>query len=120
MYARRCDLHAQIFPLIGGIALLLVGSAMMVDQLGFTIPYRWVFLILLAPGGLSIVDGMRIGRIWGWSDTRVMARIIAGAAFALMAIVMTLGIDPGVIMPALLIALGAGSVLRALARARMG
>lgn len=94
--------------------LLLIGSLMLVDELGYTLPYRWVALILLIPAAAAIADGFKLAKLRGLSDVHVLARIIAGALFAAMGIMLYLRIDIGVILPLLIMALGGAALLRAL------
>ncbi|SEQ41780.1 hypothetical protein SAMN05428969_3005 [Devosia sp. YR412] len=93
--------------------LIGVGSALLFDQLGYEFPNRWIFLVLLVPGGVAVADGTRLAGREGWSDVKVLSRLIAGSLFGLIGGVMSLGLDSGLILPALIVMLGAGTILRA-------
>ncbi len=108
--------HSWVASVVGGVMLVLIGSAVLMDQLGYLLPYRWVFLILLIPASSAIVDGLRIARIAGWQSIQALSRLIAGILFALIGMLMFLRLNTGLILPALIMALGVGTIARALGR----
>lgn len=110
--------YHRLIPAIGGAMLILVGAALLADQLGFAVPHRWMFLILLVPAAAAITDGFRIAAILSWRDVRPISRLIAGALFAAIGTLMFLGLNTGIILPALIISLGAGTIGRALLNRR--
>jgi hypothetical protein len=59
------DAHGWLVSAFGGCVLIGLGSALAIDQLGYTLPYRWVFLILTVPAANAIWDSFRIARIVG-------------------------------------------------------
>jgi hypothetical protein len=99
---------------IGGVMLLLVGSALLADQLGFAMPYRWPFLILLLPAGVAMFDSVRIAGFLGWRSVQPLARLAAGALFAAISILLFLHLDTGMILPGLIMALGLATIVRAM------
>jgi len=106
----------SLAPAVGAIVLLLVGGALLADQLGYVLPHRWTFLVLLIPAAAAIADAIRIAGIWGWRNVQPLARLLAGALFAAIGTLMFLGLNTGIILPALIIALGAASLMRTLLR----
>lgn len=102
-----------LVPIIGGAILTLIGSALLADQLGYVLPYRWVFLLLLVPAAAALADGIRTAGAFGWRNVHAMARIIAGVLFAAIGMLMFFELNTGVILPALIMILGAGTVARA-------
>lgn len=111
---RKSRSWAWISPLIGGPVLLLIGLAIIADELGYELPNRWIALILLLPAGAAIVDSIRLALRQGRWDLRLLARGIAGSLFAAIAILLYLRISTGVLLPILMMALGLGAILRAL------
>ncbi len=98
----------------GGLVLFGVGGALAMDQLGYALPYRWLFLILLLPASSAMIDSFRLARALGWQNVQPLSRAIAGAVFALIAILMSLRLNTGLILPALIMALGVATVVRAI------
>ena len=110
------DWRGWLVPAAGGTMLLLVGCALLADQLGYVVPYRWLFLVLLVPAAAAISDAVRIAPAWGWLSVPVLSRLIAATVFALIGMSMFLGFDTGLILPGLIMALGAGTILRTILR----
>lgn len=117
--ARRSKMSIQprhrrgwLVPTAGGVALLLVGCALLADQLGYTVPHRWLFLVLLVPAAAAIADSIRIAPAWGLLSVPVLSRLIAGILFALIGGLMFLGLNTGIILPGLIMGLGAGTLMR--------
>lgn len=106
--------RAILFPIMGGAILTIVGCALLADQLGYILAYRWVFLVLLVPAAAAIADGVRIAAILGWRNVQAISRLIAGVLFAAIGMLMFLELNTGVILPALIITLGAATVIRTL------
>jgi hypothetical protein len=104
--------RATLTSLIGGSALVVVGGAMLADQLGYALAYRWVFLVLLLPAAAAIADGVRLSGQLGWRAVPVLSRLIAGALFAAIGTMLVLKLDTGIILPGLAIALGAITIIR--------
>jgi hypothetical protein len=94
--------------------LIVLGSALAIDQLGYPLPYRWVFLILLLPAASAIWDGFRAARITGWRSIQPLSRLIAGALFALVGVLLSLRLNTGLILPVLTILLGVATIARAI------
>lgn len=94
--------------------LLLVGGALLADQLGYAMPYRWMFLGLLVPAAAAIADAMRIAGSLGWRHVQPLSRLIAGMLFAAIGVLMFLELNTGIILPALIMALGGATLMRAL------
>lgn len=107
-------LRSILVPVIGGAMLTLVGWALLADQLGFILSHRWIFLLLLVPAAAAIADGIRIAGVLRWSSTLPLSRIAAGALFATIGILMFLGLNTGIILPAMIMILGATTAIRAL------
>lgn len=103
-----------VISAIGGGVLVAVGGALLIDQLGYGVPYRWVFLVLLVPAAMAITDSFRLASVMGWRSIQPLSRFIAGALFAVIAILMFFKLDTGLILPALIMALGAATIVRAL------
>ena len=101
---------------IGGVFLVALGSVLAVDQLGYAVPYRWIFLILLVPATRSIADSFRLARSIGWRHVLPISRFVTGLIFALIGILMSLTLNTGLILPGLIIALGVVTIIRASAR----
>jgi hypothetical protein len=99
---------------IGGAMLVLVGCALLIDRLGYPLTHRWLFLILLVPASIAIVDGLRMVRSAGWRSVQALSRLIAGILFALIGMLMFLRLDT--VLPALIMALGIVTVARAFGR----
>jgi hypothetical protein len=108
------DTHRWLITAFGGCVLIAMGSALMIDQLGYPLPYRWAFLILLLPAASAIWDGFRIARLLGWHSIQPLSRLIAGVVFALVGVLLSLRLNTGLILPALTVALGATTVVRAI------
>ncbi|WP_156408717.1 hypothetical protein [Rhizobium sp. Root708] len=89
---------------------------MALDQLGYTLPCRGFFMILLVPASSAILDSARLARILGWQNVQTLSRLIAGAVFALIGILMSLRMNTGLILPALVIALGVATMVRSVAK----
>lgn len=102
-----------LVPIIGGATLTLIGSALLADQLGYAMPYRGVFLLLLVPAAAAIADGIKTAGVLGWRNVHAMARLIAGVLFAAIGMLMFFELDTGIILPALIMTLGAGTMVRA-------
>lgn len=98
---------------IGGFVLVVLGTALAIDQLGYPLPYRWIFLILVLPAASAILDSFRLARVVGWRNIQPLSRMIAGAMFALIGILLSLRLNTGLILPALTVALGIATVVRA-------
>ncbi|QFY63818.1 hypothetical protein FZ934_26760 (plasmid) [Rhizobium grahamii] len=64
----------------------------------------------------AILDSARLARIVGWLNIQTPARLIAGVVFALIGVLMSLRLNTGVILPALIIALGVATMVRAVAK----
>jgi hypothetical protein len=94
--------------------LLLVGGALLADQLGYVVPHRWAFLVLLVPAAAAIADGIRLAGALGWRNIHPISRLIAGTLFAAIGMLMFLGLNTGLILPALIMVLGAAGLARAL------
>lgn len=107
-------LRDWLVPVVGGSALLLVGGALLADQLGYTIPYRWAFLVLLIPAAVAVADSVRIAHFHGWRSVATLSRVIAAALFAAIGVLLFLKLDTGIILPLLIILLGMGTIARAL------
>lgn len=99
---------------VGGVVLIFVGSALLLDQFGYVFPNRWIFLLLLVPGIAAVRDGLQLAGPLGWEDVKVLSRLIAGGLFGVIGVLMFLGLDSGMILPALIVMLGAWTILRAL------
>jgi hypothetical protein len=97
----------------GGIFLVALGVALAADQLGYEIPYRWMFLLLILPALGQILDGMRIAGLVGWQNLQPIARITTGFVFGLIGILMSLRLNTGLVLPVLVIALGVATTIRA-------
>lgn len=110
---RPQDGYRWLVSTVGGMLLVVVGSALVIDQLGYALPYRWLFLILLVPASGAIADSVRIARVLGWRSIQPLARLIVGAFFALIGILMSLRLNTGLILPALIVGLGAATIVRA-------
>lgn len=98
---------------IGGCFLIMLGSALAVDQLGYDLPYRWLFLILLAPAASAILSSLRAAKVLGWRHIQPLSRFVTGVIFAIIGILMALRLNTGLILPALIIALGLVTTMRA-------
>ncbi|KFL32423.1 hypothetical protein JP75_02370 [Devosia riboflavina] len=94
--------------------LTIIGSALLADQLGYILPYRWAFLVLLIPAAAAIADGIRTATTLGWRNVHALARMIAGGLFAAIGMLMFFHLNTGIILPAVIMTLGAGTVARAL------
>lgn len=114
MQRRAIWRRTVLVPIIGGAMLTAVGAALLADQLGFVLYYRWLFLILLVPAAAAIADGIRVAGLLGWRNLHAISRLIAGMLFAAIGMLMFLELNTGVILPALIVLLGAGTVARAL------
>ncbi len=112
--SRRRPLLRWFLRVIGGGVLLALGAALLVDQLGYRMPYRWAFLIILLPAAVAIVGGLRGALADGWRNLRSLSRIITGLLFAAIGTFLALGINTGIILPVLIIGLGLGSTAFAL------
>jgi hypothetical protein len=98
---------------LGGCFLVILGTILALDQLGYTVPYRWLFLALLAPASSAIVDSFRVARVIGWRHVLPISRLVSGIIFGLIGILMSLRLNTGLILPALIVALGVVTVVRA-------
>jgi len=105
--------YRWLISAFGGCVLIALGAALAIDQLGYPLPYRWMFLILLLPAASAIWDSVRVARIIGWRSIQPLSRLIAGAIFALVGILLSLGLNTGLILPALTILLGLATIFRA-------
>jgi hypothetical protein len=102
-----------LIPVVGGLVLTTVGAALLADRLGYHLPHRWAFLVLLAPAAAAIVDGVRLAQHSGWLSVAVISRLVAAALFTAIAVLLFLELDTGVILPVLIVALGLGTIVRA-------
>ena len=105
--------RGSVVPAIGGLMLVLLGVALGIDQLGYFIPYRGVFLLLVLPAALAIIDSFRLASIVGWRSVQPLSRLVTGVIFALIGASVALGLDTGFILPALIVILGAATLMRA-------
>lgn len=103
-----------LVPSIGGVTLTVIGMALLADQLGYALPHRWMFLLLLAPAAAALADGVRVAGMFGWRNVHALSRIIAGILFAAIGMLMFLKLNTGVILPALIMMLGGATIVRAL------
>jgi hypothetical protein len=106
--------YTWLVPAFGGCVLIAMGGALAIDQLGYPLPYRWAFFILLLPAASAIWDSFRIARIAGWRSIQPLSRLIAGAVFGLVGVLLSLRLNTGLILPVLTVALGAATVVRAI------
>jgi hypothetical protein len=100
------------------MTLLVIGFALLIDQLGYVLPYRWMFLILLVPASIAVADGVRVAKVVGWHRVQPLSRLIVGLVFALIGILVFLRMNTGLILPVLMIAIGAATAARAVAGRR--
>ena len=107
-------MRAWIARPLGGLVLVLIGAVMVADQLGYDLPHRWIALILLLPAGVALVDSIRHASVERRWDIPLLARGIAAALFGAIGILLFLGIGTGLLLPILIMALGAGAILRVL------
>ena len=107
------DAYRWLISAFGGCVLIALGAALAIDQLGYPLPYRWIFLILLLPAASAIWDSVRVARILGWRSIQPLSRLIAGAIFALAGVLLSLRLNTGLILPGLTILLGVATVVRA-------
>jgi uncharacterized membrane protein len=107
--------HRWLISAIGGLCLIGLGAALALDQLGYVLPYRWLFLILLIPAVGMILDGFRLAKNFGWRTIQPLARFITGVIFGLISVLLSMKLNTGLILPALIVALGIATVVRALA-----
>jgi hypothetical protein len=105
--------HRWLISAIGGLCLIGLGAALALDQLGYVLPYRWLFLILLIPAVGMILDSFRLAKNFGWRDIRPLSRLITGVIFVLISVLMSLRLNTGLIFPVLIVALGAATLVRA-------
>ena len=105
-----------LISVFGGLVLFGVGIALALDQLGYALPYRGFFMILLVPASTAMLDSARLARIVGWLNIQTLSRLIAGVVFALIGVLMSLRLNTGLILPALIIALGVATMVRAVAK----
>ncbi|QFY63398.1 hypothetical protein FZ934_24330 (plasmid) [Rhizobium grahamii] len=98
---------------IGGCFLVILGTVLAVDQLGYAVPYRGLFLVLLAPAISAIVDSVRVANVVGWRHVLPISRFVTGVIFGLIGILMSLRLNTGLILPALIVALGIVTIVRA-------
>ena len=108
------DRRPALVPALGGAILLLVGAALLADQLGYVVPYRWAFLVLLVPAAAAIADAARTSAVLGWWHVQPLSRLVAGLLFAAIGMLMYLELNTGVILPTLIVCLGAGTLVRTL------
>ncbi|MGV3491999.1 MAG: hypothetical protein ACO1OG_11825 [Devosia sp.] len=105
---------ARFVPVVGGAVLLAIGAALLADQLGYALPYRWPFLLLLVPAAAAIADGVRLAGLFGWRSIAALSRLVAGALFAAIGGLLFLRLDTGLILPVLIIVLGVATIVRSL------
>lgn len=108
--------HRWIITATGGLFLIALGGVLVVDQLGYMVPYRWLFLVLLVPAISVIVDSFRLAGSIGWRHVLPISRFVTGVIFGLIGILMALRLNTGLILPGLIVALGIITIIRALAR----
>lgn len=113
---KRPGLRDWLVPVVGGSALLLIGAALLADELGYAIPFRWAFLILLVPAAVALADGVHVARFHGWRSVATLSRLIAGTLFAAIGIMLVLRLNSGIILPLLIILLGMAAIARAVTR----
>ncbi|WP_203437425.1 hypothetical protein [Rhizobium sp. BG6] len=105
--------HRWVITAIGGCFLVILGTVLAVDQLGYAVPYRGLFLVLLAPAISAIVDSVRVANVVGWRHVLPISRFVTGVIFGLIGILMSLRLNTGLILPALIVALGIVTIVRA-------
>lgn len=106
--------YRWLISAIGGLCLIGLGVALTIDQLGYVLPCRWLFLLLLVPAIGAMRDSFRLATKVGWQSIQPLSRLITGAIFALISILMSLRLNTGLILPALIVALGIATLVRAL------
>ncbi|MEZ2126218.1 MULTISPECIES: hypothetical protein [unclassified Sinorhizobium] len=104
---------AWISSIVGGSVLVLIGATMFADELGYQLPHRWMALILLVPAIAAIADSIVLGLRLRRADIPVVSRGIVGVLFGAIGILLFLRISTGVLLPILIVALGAGAIVRA-------
>lgn len=104
---------AWISPIVGGSVLVVIGATMFADELGYRLPHRWMALILLVPATAAIAGSIGQTLKLKRADIHILSRGIAGFLFAAIGILLFLRIGTGALLPILLMALGAASIIRA-------
>jgi uncharacterized membrane protein HdeD (DUF308 family) len=92
--------------LVGGLSLALIGIVMACEQLGYHLPQRWIALILVVPGSAAILDSLKLVVYHRNQGLQALARGIAGLLFIAIGIFLFEGINTGLLLPSLMIAVG--------------
>ena len=97
---------------IAGLVILVIGAALLADNMGYHLPEHWWAALLLIPAGGSLVSAARFWRVDNRLSSRVIASLAGGVAFLLVACSIFFGMNWSFLWPALLIMVGAGLMAR--------
>lgn len=106
--------RASTAAAVGGIFLLLIGAVLMIDALGYELRDRWLALVLLLPASFALFNGMQQALRRHRVDLLVVSRLLVGVVYATIAVLLFMGLQTSVVLPALVVVLGLGAILRAL------
>ncbi|MDR3474881.1 MAG: hypothetical protein P4M09_24790 [Devosia sp.] len=109
--ARRAEWGGWAGPPLGGLILIILGGALLLQNVGYQLPERWWALLLLVPAVASLVAALRNYRERGGAPDTI-AELVGGAIFTLLALALFFGLDWGVFWPVVLILIGAGVLVR--------
>lgn len=97
---------------VGALILIAVGVIVLLGNFGLQIPGHWWSVLLLVPAVGLLVTAIRFYRVDNTFGGRAMGPLIGGLVLLAMALAIFFGLDWGVFWPIVLIAIGAGIIVR--------
>lgn len=109
--ARRQRL-GWVGPGIGGIVLVIMGFVLLAQNFGAQLPDNWWAAFLLIPAVGAFVAVSRLYQEHGHLNAEALVALIGGIVLTLLATSLYFDFGWGLIWPAILIAIGAGILIR--------
>ena len=97
---------------VGALILIAVGVIVLLGNLGLHVPAHWWAVFLLVPAAGLLVTAIRFYRVDSTFAGRAMGPLIGGLILLAMALAIFFGLNWGIFWPIVLIAIGAGIIVR--------
>lgn len=104
--------YGWVGPGIGGIVLVLLGLVFLAQNFGYVMPDNWWAVFLLIPAVGAFIAASEVYRAHGQLGGEGTAALLGGIVFAGMAVMFFFDIGWGLFWPLILIAIGAGILIR--------
>lgn len=119
MRAQRHGIERTIWALVSGLALIVLGGLLLMNNLGLvnvTLFENWWALFILIPAGSAFVNAYAAYRQAGQMTNAVMGSLWGGALLTFIACMFLLELDWALLWPTFIILLGVGMLTRSLWR----